>query len=104
SATGTPALYVSPTTVSLNCVRGAATPPPQPVTLSNKGGGSLTWSVTPSAGITVTGGTSPIAAGASTVISVSATPCPSASGVDPNPHSLSFTSTGGNPVVPVTVT
>src|SRR5205085_9872276 len=45
NSTGTPALYVSPTTVNLTCVRGTATPPPQAVTLSNKGGGTLTWSV-----------------------------------------------------------
>lgn len=98
-----PALFVSPTTVNLTCIRGAATPPPQAATLTNKGGGTLTWTVTPSSGITATPPSGSIAAGASTPINVTPSPCPLTSGLDPNVHSLTFASNGGSPVVPVTI-
>ena len=98
-----PALFVSPTTVNLICIRGQASPPPQPVTLTNQGGGTLNWMVTPSSGITTIPSNGSLATGASTPINVSPSPCPSTAGFDPNPHSLTFGGNGGSPVVPVTI-
>jgi len=101
-----PALYVTPANISISCQRGATTAPPQAITVSNRGAGTLNWTVSNNANPVVTASTNAgtnsgtLAAGSSQPVNVTAT-CPSAAGV--YAATLGFGGNGGSPTVPVSV-
>jgi len=97
-----PALFVTPGTVSVTCQRGTTTAPPQVITVSNRGGGTLSWTVSNNSNPVVTASPSVgmLAAGTSQPVNVTAT-CPSSAGV--YPATLVFGGNGGSPTVPVSV-